>query len=199
MIGRGVRPTLTTANGTAESPTTVRKSGWLREHRSSGVFTPKVESGPVHGWLCHTASVAPPQGRGCTRSAVDVTMSGITNSATWAVSPATVPCRHSTTSRSRPAARRLKRRNSDGASASRLSGWEARIAESAAVRGAWAGAETGQDKAAMSAAAASRPNPGDMCCTIQRGWRARPAADRSCTLPHRSQYLAARRPGGAPE
>src|SRR5207247_7410319 len=55
-IGRDVRPTLTTAKG-IESATTVRRSGWLSEHRSSGVFTPKLESGPVHGWLCHTASV----------------------------------------------------------------------------------------------------------------------------------------------
>src|SRR5205807_1628792 len=56
-IGRDVRPTLTTAKG-IESATTVRRSGWLSEHRSSGVFTPKLESGPVHGLLCHTANVA---------------------------------------------------------------------------------------------------------------------------------------------
>src|SRR5207249_1633604 len=40
-IGRGVRPTLTTAKG-IESATTVRRSGWLSEHKSSGVFTPKL-------------------------------------------------------------------------------------------------------------------------------------------------------------
>jgi len=48
MIGCAVRPTLTTANG-IESATTVRRSGWLREQRSSGVFKPKPESGPTHG------------------------------------------------------------------------------------------------------------------------------------------------------
>src|SRR5438128_4577247 len=64
-------------------------------------------------------------------------MSGIANSRTSAVSPTTVPCRHSTTSRSRPAASRLRRRSSDGASTRRLSGWELRIAESAGVSAAW--------------------------------------------------------------
>src|SRR5947199_6630621 len=80
-IGRGVRPTLTTAKG-IESATTVRRSGWLSEHKSSGVFTPKLESGPVHGWLCHTASVAGAHGWGSTASTVDRTRSGITNSPT---------------------------------------------------------------------------------------------------------------------
>src|SRR2546430_17668658 len=80
-IGRDVRPTLTTAKG-IESATTVRMSGWLSEHRSSGVFTPKLESGPVHGWLCHTASVAGAHGWGSTASTVDRTRSGITNSPT---------------------------------------------------------------------------------------------------------------------
>src|SRR5207244_9601369 len=47
-IGWAVRPTLTTANG-IESATTVRRSGWLREQRSSGVLSPKLESGPTHG------------------------------------------------------------------------------------------------------------------------------------------------------
>src|SRR5438034_7302469 len=49
-IGRRARPTLTTANGT-ESAITVRRSGSLSEQKSSGVFTPKLESGPVQGWL----------------------------------------------------------------------------------------------------------------------------------------------------
>src|SRR2546422_2691102 len=48
-IGRRARPTLTTANGT-ESAITVRRSGSLSEQKSSGVFTPKLESGPVQGW-----------------------------------------------------------------------------------------------------------------------------------------------------
>src|SRR5947199_9631326 len=47
-IGWAVRPTLTTANG-IESATTVRRSGWLREQRSSGVLSPKLVSGPTHG------------------------------------------------------------------------------------------------------------------------------------------------------
>src|SRR5207253_1928407 len=64
-------------------------------------------------------------------------MSGIANSRTSAVSPTTVPCKHRTTSRSRPAASRLRRRSSDGASTRRLSGWELRIAESAGVSAAW--------------------------------------------------------------
>src|SRR6266480_3930826 len=135
MIGGAVRPTLTTANG-IESATTVRRSGWLSEQRSSGVLTPKLESGPTHGWLCHTASVV-------AASTLECTMSGIANSRACAVSPATVPCRHSTTSRSRPAAKRLRRRSNDGASTRRFNGWELRIAESAGVRAAWPVARPG--------------------------------------------------------
>src|SRR6266513_1926769 len=143
MIGWAVRPTLTTANG-IESATTVRRSGWLSEQRSSGVLTPKLESGPTHGWLCHTASVvAGGQGSGVTASTLECTMSGIANSRACAVSPATVPCRHSTTSRSRPAAKRLRRRSNDGASTRRFNGWELRIAESAGVRAAWPVARPG--------------------------------------------------------
>src|SRR3989441_684793 len=70
-------------------------------------------------------------------------MSGIANSLSRAVSPTTVPCKHRTTSRSRPAARRLSRRSNDGASTRRLSGWELRIAESAGVRVAWPAARPG--------------------------------------------------------
>ena len=80
MIGGATRPTLTTANG-IESATTVRRSGWLSEQRSSGVLIPKLESGPTHGWLCHTASVvAGGQGRGVTASTLERTMSGIVSS-----------------------------------------------------------------------------------------------------------------------
>ena len=133
-----MRPTLTTAKG-IESATTERMSGWLSEHRSSGVRTPKLESGPVQGWLCHTASVvAGAQGRGCTASAALATMSGITKSSTTAVSPRMAPRRQSTTSRSSPAASKLTRRITEGASTSRLRGWELRIAESAGVRAACA-------------------------------------------------------------
>src|SRR5438094_222816 len=64
-------------------------------------------------------------------------MSGIANSLSSAVSPTTVPCKHRTTSRSRPAARRLSRRSNDGASTRRFSGCELRIAESAGVSAAW--------------------------------------------------------------
>src|SRR5438132_686322 len=63
-------------------------------------------------------------------------MSGIANSLSSAVSPTTVPCKHRTTSRSRPAARRLSRRSNDGASTRRFSGCELRIAESAGVSAA---------------------------------------------------------------
>src|SRR3989475_9145675 len=70
-------------------------------------------------------------------------MSGIANSLSSAVSPTTVPCKHRTTPRSRPAARRLSRRSNDGASTRRLSGWELRIAESAGVRVAWPAARPG--------------------------------------------------------
>src|SRR2546426_939209 len=70
-------------------------------------------------------------------------MSGIANSLSSAVSPTTVPCKHRTTSRSRPAARRLSRRSNDGASTRRFSGWELRIAESAGVRVAWPTARPG--------------------------------------------------------
>src|SRR6266704_5049529 len=89
-IGRRARPTLTTANGT-ESAITVRRSGWLNEQKSSGVFIPKLESGPVHGWLCHTASVAGAQGRGLTESAAELTRSGIAKSCATALSPDTEP------------------------------------------------------------------------------------------------------------
>src|SRR3989442_9087031 len=70
-------------------------------------------------------------------------MSGIANSLSSAVSPTPVPCKHRTTSRSRPAARRLSRRSNDGASTRRFSGWELRIAESAGVRVAWPAARPG--------------------------------------------------------
>src|SRR3989442_166124 len=70
-------------------------------------------------------------------------MSGIANSLSSAVSPTTVPRKHRTTSRSRPAARRLSRRSNDGASTRRFSGWELRIAESAGVRVAWPAARPG--------------------------------------------------------
>src|SRR6059058_114509 len=94
--------------------------------------------------LCHTASVvAGGQGSGVTASTLECTMSGIANSLSSAVSPTTVPCKHRTTSRSRPAARRLSRRSNDGASTRRLSGWELRIAESAGVRVACAAARPG--------------------------------------------------------
>src|SRR2546427_12295366 len=69
-IGRRARPTLTTAKGT-ESAITVRRSGSLSEQKSSGVFTPKLESGPVQGWLCHTASVAGEQGNGWTATVAE--------------------------------------------------------------------------------------------------------------------------------
>src|SRR2546426_1444827 len=62
-------------------------------------------------------------------------MSGIANSLSSAVSPTTVPCKHRTTSRSRPAARRLSRRSNDGAGTGRSGGGELRTGGRAGARG----------------------------------------------------------------